>query len=145
MFNLQQIFIIIGLLLAIIELVLGVATGFDLVLIGTILIVGGIIGNLFSSLYLTLGTSILLGIVYLFYGRTFIKKKLIVVTRHTNIDKLIGKKGIVVKTITPDTSGLVRLEDEDWRANSDDLIYEKAKIEVISIEGITLKVKKTNV
>jgi len=142
MFTIHQFFVIFGLLLALMELVLGVATGFDLVLVGTILIVSGTVGGLFSSIYVTLGTSIILGITYLFFGRSFVKKKIIVITRHTNIDRLIGKTGIVIRSITPDTPGLIRLADEDWRASSSEIIYEKDKVEVQNIEGVTLIVKK---
>jgi len=142
MFSIHQIFVIVGLLLALVELVLGVATGFDLVIMGTVLILGGFIGGLFNNLYLTLGASIALGIFYLFFGRSFIKKKLIIITKHTNIDKLIGDTGVVIRSITPDTAGMVRLGDEDWRASSSEIVYEKEKVEILNIEGVTLIVKK---
>ena len=44
--------------------------------------------------------------------------------------------------MTPDTAGMVRLGDEDWRASAEDVIYEKEKVEVVGIEGVTLLVKK---
>jgi len=142
MLTLQQLFVIIGLLLALLELVMGIATGFDLVIIGTILIIGGLFGNIFQSSLLTLGLSTLLGIAYLYLGRSLLKQKLIIVTKHTNIDKLIGKTGIVVRSITPDTPGLVRVDDEDWRASSEDVLYEKDKVTIKLIEGVTLIVQK---
>jgi len=142
MLPLEQMFIVIGLLLALLELVMGIATGFDLVLVGTILIIGGFLGNIFQNTYITLGSSIVLGVAYLWFGRSFIKQKLIIVTKHTNIDKLISKTGVVVRSITPDTAGMVRVGDEDWRASSDDVLYEKDKITVKMIEGVTLIVKK---
>jgi len=89
-----------------------------------------------------LGLSTVLGIVYLWFGRALLKQKLIIVTKHTNIDKLIGKTGIVIRSITPDTPGLVRVDDEDWRASSEDILYEKDKVTVELIEGVTLIVKK---
>lgn len=142
MLTLQQLFVIIGLLLALLELVMGIATGFDLVIIGTILIIGGLFGNIFQNSLLTLGLSTLLGIAYLYFGRSLLKQKLIIVTKHTNIDKLIGKTGIVVRSITPDTPGLVRVDDEDWRASSEDVLYEKDKVTIKLIEGVTLIVQK---
>lgn len=142
MLNINQSFIIAGLLLALVELLLGGFAGFDLVLVGTILILGGLVGGVFGSIYVTLGVSIVLAIAYMWFGRAFIKKKIIVVTKHTNIDKLIGQKGLVVRSVTPDTAGMVRLMDEDWRASSEEVLYEKDKIEVVNIEGVTLKVKK---
>ena len=142
MFNLNQSFIVVGLLIALLELLMGGVAGFDLVLVGTILILGGLVGGVFGSTYVTLGVSIVLGIAYLWFGRAFLRKKMVVITKRTNIDKLIGQRGLVVRSITPDTAGMVRLEDEDWRASSEEVLFEKDKVEVESIEGVTLKVKK---
>lgn len=140
--SLEQTFIIIGLILALIELVLGVATGFDLVIIGTILVIGGFTGNIYHNVYFTLGFTSLLGVAYLWLGRSFIKQKLIIASKHTNIDKLIGKKAVVIRSITPSTAGMIRVDDEDWRASSDEVLYEKDRAEILTIEGVTLIVKK---
>jgi len=67
-----------------------------------------------------------------------------IISYKTNIDKLIGQKAVVVRSITPDTAGLVRINDEDWRASSDDVLFEKDKCTVDSVEGVTLLVSKVN-
>ncbi len=140
--NLPQIFIIIGLIAILAELVMGVSTGFDLLLIGTILIIGGGIGLVTGSVLVTLIVSVILTLLYLAVFRSKLRQKLLKVTHHTNVDKLIGQTGIVIRTITPDTAGLVRVDDEDWRAASDEVLYEKAKVIILAIEGVTLKVAK---
>lgn len=106
--------------------------------------VGGVVGMAFGNATLSLVISAALSLAYIAFGRTFVKRRIIVITHNTNIDKLIGQKGIVIRSITPTTPGLVRLSDEDWRATSDQVLYEKDKIEVLSIEGVTLKVKKVS-
>lgn len=131
-----------GLLLIALELFLGVQTGFDFVVIGTILVIGGLVGSAASSLTVGLVLSIVLSVLYLVVGRKSIRQKIVVMTHKTNIDKLVGSGGVVVRSITPDTPGLVRLGDEDWRAESDVVLYEKDKVEVVSLSGVTLKVKK---
>jgi membrane protein implicated in regulation of membrane protease activity len=125
------------------ELFVGIQTGFDLVLLGSILVLGGLSGWISSSLYVSLGVSTVLSLMYIVYGRTFVKNRIVILTHKTNIDKLIGKVGVVVRSITPDTAGMIRLDDEDWRATSEEVIYEKEKAEVQMIEGVTLKVKKS--
>lgn len=134
--------VIIGLMLAVLELIAGVQMGFDLVLLGSILVISGFAGILGGGIYLSLALATVLSGLYIAFGRQVIRSKLIVATKHTNIDKLIGKKGVVIRTITPDTAGMVRLEDEDWRAVAKEVIYEKEKIEVEMVEGVSLKVKK---
>lgn len=142
MLTIPQIIIIAGLLLVLSELFIGIQTGFDFVLIGTILILSGSIGMLSSNLLLTLIIGIILCFVYFFFGRKFIKKKIIYITHATNVDKLIGATGICIRSITPNTPGMIRLADEDWRSSANEVIYEKDKVKVVSIEGVTLKVIK---
>ena len=134
--------VVAGLVLVLAELVVGIQAGFDLVLIGTILILSGFAGVVGDSMVLALVLAAVLSIVYIAYGRSFIKRKVIVITKKTNIDKLTGKSGVVIRSITPDTAGMVRIDDEDWRASSDEVLYEKDRAEVTAIEGVTLIVKK---
>ena len=124
------------------ELFVGIQTGFDLVLLGSILLLGGVAGFLTGSLPLTLIVSSVLAVAYIAYGRNTIRQKVLVITHHTNIDKLIGKKGMVIRSITPDTAGMVRIDDEDWRATASQTLFEKDKIQVEAIEGVSLVVKK---
>lgn len=134
-----------GLFLVALELFLGVQTGFDFVVIGTILIIGGLVGSATSSLTVGLLLSIALSVIYVVVGRNSIRQKIVVMTHKTNIDKLVGSRGIVVRSLTPDTPGLVRVGDEDWRAESDDVLFEKDKVQVVSLSGVTLKVKKLGI
>ena len=71
---------LVGLGLVGMELFLGVQTGFDLVIIGSILILGGFGGVVWGGLNTTLVLSIVLGVGYLLFGRQPIRKKLIVAT-----------------------------------------------------------------
>ncbi|KKU63352.1 hypothetical protein A2972_02340 [Candidatus Amesbacteria bacterium RIFCSPLOWO2_01_FULL_47_33] len=134
--------ILFGLLMVAVELFLGVQMGFDFVLIGSILIISGALGSVTGSVVLALNIAIVLSVLYIAFGRNAVKRRIIVMTHKTNIDKLVGSKGTVIRSLTPDTAGMVRVEDEDWRAVSDEVLYEKDKIEVLGLSGVTLKVKK---
>jgi inner membrane protein len=140
----NQVLVVIGLVMILAELIVGIQAGFDLVLIGSIAILGGIVGIYTSNFSIALVVSTILSAIYILFGRQFVQKKLIILTKKTNIDKLVGKKGLVVRSITPDTAGLIRIDDEDWRASSDQVLYEKDKVEVVSLEGVTLNVRKSS-
>lgn len=140
--SISQLLIVGGFILVLGELLVGIEAGFDLVLIGSILVLGGLTGVVTQNTLVALAISIVLSIVYIVFGRNAVKKKITVITHKTNIDKLIGKHGVVIRSITPDTPGLVRLDDEDWRATSSQVLYEKQKIIVQSLSGVTLNVKK---
>lgn len=135
--------VVFGLLFIILELIIGIEAGFDLVVLGGILIIGGATGHYFGNTMLALGLSVVVSVLYLVFARSYVKSKLVVIARHTNVDKLVGSKGVVVRGITPDTAGMVRVDDEDWRASADSLLYEKDHVEVVALEGVTLHVRKS--
>lgn len=59
----------------------------------------------------------------------------------TGAEGLVGTEGTARTGITKD-SGMVLLHGEIWSAYSDDNIAEDAKIEVVSVSGLKLKVRK---
>lgn len=140
--TLPQLFVIAGLLFAMAELFVGIEAGFDLVAIGSVLIISGFAGIATGSTTLMLALAAILVVIYISIGRTKIQQRLVVTTHSTNIDKLPGKTGITIRSITPDTAGMVRVGDEDWRATSNQLIHEKDKVTIKSVEGVTLIVTK---
>ncbi|WP_101773122.1 NfeD family protein [Peptostreptococcus faecalis] len=63
----------------------------------------------------------------------------------TNSDAFIGKKGYVIKPITPEKAGLVKVKGEVWTAISvsdEQTIGVDEEIIVRSIEGVKLVVEK---
>ncbi len=140
--TIPQLFVIAGLLLVLAELLVGIQSGFDLVLIGSILVMSGFVGMFTGSTPLMLILATALSILYIAVGRNKIRQKITIVTKKTNIDKLIGSSGVVVRSVTPDTAGLVRVNDEDWRASAEEILYERDAVTVEGIEGVTLIVRK---
>ncbi len=137
----NTILIFLGLGLIAVELLVGVQTGFDLVLLGISMIVGGSVGAFLNNWQIGLGVSLVLTVGYIIVGRKFVKNKLAITSRETNIDQLIGKEGIVVKDITSN-GGQVKVGTELWRAVSDENTKKGTKVKIVSIEGVTLKVVK---
>jgi membrane protein implicated in regulation of membrane protease activity len=142
--SLPQIFVIIGLLMILAELVIGINTGLDLLLIGSILIISGLAGILFGfgGIWLPVILAIILSILYIAFFRSRIKRRITVATSKTNIDKLIGATGTVVRNVSPGSAGMVRVNDEDWRASADEVLYDGDVVVVNAIEGVTLIVEK---
>lgn len=118
---------------------MGVATGFDLFIIGVILIISGGVG-MATSTTLALFSVTALCFTYILVGRNFVKTKLNIQSHPTNSDALIGKTAQVTKKISPSHPGLVKLEGEIWRAQSDKDIEIGRSVVVQSISGVTLTV-----
>lgn len=132
---------ILGFIAIALELLLGVATGFDLVVIGSIFIIAGGIGMISGSFTVALITIIVLSIVYIAVGRKFIKSKLHIATKTTNVDALIGEEAKVFKTITPDKPGQVKINGEIWRAAAEKEIEEGKTVKIHSVSGVTVHVE----
>ncbi|MFA5135942.1 MAG: NfeD family protein [Patescibacteria group bacterium] len=136
----SYILIALGIVAIIVELLLGAATGFDLLIIGIVFVVSGVLGVVFHSFFVAMGFVISLLLLYVFIGRKIVKNTLSIDTKKTNIDSILGKKGVVVKKITPHHPGQVKVEGETWRAESEDAIDVHREVLIQSVTGITLKV-----
>ncbi|QQG44396.1 MAG: NfeD family protein [Candidatus Roizmanbacteria bacterium] len=138
--NPSIVLIFLGLIFITVELFLGVATGFDLLIAGIIFIISGIAGWTLNSFNISLSLVIALSFLYIVLGRKFVKSKLSIATKATNTNALMEKKGIVIKKITPDSPGQVKVEGEIWRAEASRSIDEGTEVVVQSVSGVTLKV-----
>jgi membrane protein implicated in regulation of membrane protease activity len=136
------IFLCIGLALVLLELIIGIDTGLDLVFIGSAFILSGLITIAFQAWVWTALIAGIICILYLFLGRRYIHKRMAFATEKTNIDTIIGKKGVVLEDITRNNYGLVKVGMEQWRAGSEEEIQKGEEITVTGISGVTLSVKK---
>lgn len=140
--SIHDTFILIGLLLVFVELVVGLETGFDLVVIGFTMAISGFVGGWLNSTEVTIGLTIGLSILYIVLGRSILKNKLKSTIHKTNADRLQGAVGEVKTTVTTDKPGLVTIDGEDWRAISTKGTHQKGdKVTVTNIEGVTILVK----
>lgn len=136
------IFVVIGLIFASVELFIGIETGLDLVFIGSAFVVGGLVTWPFHSWVLTVVVVGVISIAYLVLGRKYIHRWTAVRQSRTNVDAIIGKQGVVLRSIPRNDYGLVKVGYEQWRARADVEIDEGSEIIVTGISGATLDVKK---
>ena len=60
----------------------------------------------------------------------------------TNLDRVIGKIGIVTEDITKLEPGEVKVDGKKWSAISTKKIEKGSKVEILSIDGVKLHVKE---
>lgn len=60
----------------------------------------------------------------------------------TNFDRVIGKTGEVIKKITPDQYGEVKVLGSIWTASSDEVLEVGEKVKIKCVEGVKLIVLK---
>ncbi len=136
------VFVIVGLLLVLLELIVGVETGLDLVVIGSAFIIGGLVTWPFHSWVLTVIVTGVICIAYVALGRRYVHRWTAVSKAKTNIDAIIGRQGIVLKSITRNVDGSVKVGNEQWRARAEEDIKKGDEILVTSVSGVTLIVEK---
>ena len=62
----------------------------------------------------------------------------------TNYGKYIGRTGLVIKKITPDNYGEVKVDGTIWTAKANEEIKENEKVKVLKIEGVKLIVERVD-
>ena len=69
-------------------------------------------------------------------------KKILPEKTKTNIDRIIGMKGIVTEKITEKTPGEVKVDGKRWTATADENISVDETVEILEINSTKLKVKR---
>lgn len=135
-----QLFALLGLVLILAELLLGLDTGFDLVVVGSILLISGLLGGLIGGLPLTLILACVLAISYFFMFRKVLRAKLRGQGEALNTDRLIGASGKLIKAVSKNKPGLVEIDGEEWRCTSKTPITKGTEVIVTEISGVTVSV-----
>lgn len=94
------------------------------------------------NFYIEFAVFVVLGIILLITTRPlllkiFMKRQ----NERTNIDRIIGMKGIIIKDIPINEIGEVKVDGKIWFAYADSEILASTFVEVLEINGTKLKVK----
>lgn len=138
--DIALLLIIIGGLFIFTELIVGVETGFDLLLLGTSLLIGGVVG-FYTSDQVAAVTAGVLSLSYVVFGRKYIKNKMHTVTHTSNVDTLIGKTVVISKWDPNSKVGSTNLNGESWRVVSHDELFINQEAVIQNVEGVSLVVK----
>ena len=84
---------------------------------------------------------VLLGTILLLTTKNFIKNKL-VSKEKTNLDRIIGMRGVVTEDIEDLVIGEVLVDGKKWSAISESPIKKGEKVKIVKIEGVKLVVER---
>ena len=108
-------------------------------------VISGIVALIISlftdNTTLEVSVFVILGIVLLPISKKIYKNISKNKTR-TNLDRIIGMKGLVTESITKDTIGAVKVDGKVWSSYADANIEKGSAVEVLQINGVKIKVKK---
>ena len=84
---------------------------------------------------------VLLGIILMLLTKKPLEQKLIKQKEKTNLDRIIGMKGIVSENIDEMKTGEVKVDGKSWSAISSVPIEKGSIVKVLKIKGVKLEVK----
>ena len=140
------VLILVGAMLVLVEVALGGFAGFDLVLIGSAFLLGGALGLAIHNTVAGLLTASFLCLLYVAIGRRWVRRRMHVesVVR-SNVDALVGARGMVTRRVARHEPGQVRVNDETWRAvpaTEDAGPFEPGAVVIVhGVDGVTLQVR----
>jgi membrane protein implicated in regulation of membrane protease activity len=139
------VLIIAGALLILGEVALGGFAGFDLVLIGSSFLLGGALGLVFGSTTTGFITASALCVAYIVLGRKWVRTRLKSRAMPSNTDALMGRRGLVTARVAPHTAGMVKVNDETWRAmlaaDAGGPLEPGTEVTIAGVDGVTLLVR----
>ena len=100
-----------------------------------------IVSLFIDSIYIQLAVFVVVSTIALLFTKKVLKKvdnKKI----PTNLDRVIGKIGIVTEEITKLEPGEVKADGKRWSAIANETINVGSKVEILSIDGVKLRVKE---
>jgi membrane protein implicated in regulation of membrane protease activity len=118
-----------------------ITTGFFLLWFGVGASVAAVLNYLGFDPLTQFVAFILLSLVLLAVSRPVAQKITKEPPRKAVSDRLVGKQGIVIDDVLPDTGGVVNIEGDIWRAVSSEKIEKNTKIVVKKVESVKLLVE----
>jgi membrane protein implicated in regulation of membrane protease activity len=139
------VLLLTGALMILVEVLLGGFAGFDLVLIGSTFVLGGAVGLMTHSPTVGLLVASVLCILYVAVGRHWVRDRIRSHKTATNVDALVGQRGMVTQRVAEHAPGQVKVKDETWRAvpaaGSSGPFEPGHVVTVAGVEGVTLQVR----
>ena len=89
-----------------------------------------------------IGTFVIVSFISLVCTKSVVRKIRKGEPVRTNLDRVIGQIGIVTEEISKLNPGEVKVDGKRWTAISNKKISVGSKVEILSIEGVKLSVKK---
>jgi len=136
-----------GAVCVLLEVVMGGFAGFDLVLIGSTVAIGGLAGLLAGSPTTGIVVAAILSLGYIALGRRWVRAHLRVKSVATNADAVVGQRALVTQRVAEHHPGHVKVKDEVWRAapahGAAGPFDPGAVVIVDGVDGVTLLVRQT--
>lgn len=125
---------------------LGLLEAFTINLVSIWFVISGIIALIISffsnNFFLQFASFVILGIVLLLFTRMPLEKKLLGKKEKTNLDRIIGMKGVVTEEINQNKIGEVKVDGKLWSAIANMPLKKGEVIKVLNMKSVKLEVER---
>jgi membrane protein implicated in regulation of membrane protease activity len=129
------VWIIAGLVLAVLEMLM---PGLVIIWFGVAAVVTGIMAIFVHNQYIQFGVFIVLSAVMVVFSQKIARKITHKEPEQVGANRMVGVTGIVVQPISPPELGRVKVNGDEWRAESNMAIARGARVRVLGVEGTRL-------
>lgn len=127
-----------------IAVVLGLIEAFTVNLVSIWFVISSLLAMVVSifydNVYIEIAVFVVVGIVLMPISKKIYSK--IKNTEKTNLDRIIGMKGVVTEAITANSIGEVKVDGKKWSAYSSSDISKGEYVKILLIDSVKLKVEK---
>ncbi|OGS43094.1 MAG: hypothetical protein A2539_09405 [Elusimicrobia bacterium RIFOXYD2_FULL_34_15] len=102
------------------------------------------VSTFFHILWLPWSVFIVSSFLLVIFSRPLVNKLVKSPSRSANVDALINQRAYVLEEIKPTKFGRVKIEGEEWLAESTEEIPEKVWVKIKEVKGVRLIVEKTS-
>ncbi|MBI5574020.1 MAG: NfeD family protein [Elusimicrobia bacterium] len=131
---------VIAAILFIYEMISPTVFFFDCLGIGAIF---AAVTTTFGLMWLNWAVFFVVSLLAIIFSRPLVNKLIKKPSRPANVDALINQEAVVLEEIKPNKFGRVKIEGEEWLAESSEEIQKGSRVKIIEVKGVRLIVKKS--
>lgn len=126
-------------------IILGIIEAITINLVSIWFVISGLFAMItsfiFDSFLIQFAIFVVLGVILMILTRNTLEEKL-VKKEKTNLDRVIGMKGVVTEEINEMKVGEVKVDGKNWSAISNEPLKVGEKVKILKIEGVKLQVER---
>ncbi len=130
----------------IIVIALGIFEAVTFNLVSIWFVLSGIITlivSLFTDNFLIqFGVFVVLGVIFMLLIKKYLEPKIMANKIKTNLDRIIGMKGVVTEDITDVNVGEVKVDGKKWSAISKEKLEKGDLVKILKMNGVKLEVER---
>ncbi len=127
-------------------IVLGVFEAVTVNLVSIWFVLSGIVALLLSlvvkSFVIQFGVFVVLGVLFMILIKKYLEPKVMVKKEKTNLDRIIGMKGVVTEDIDEIDGGEVKVDGKKWSAFSKNTLKKGEYVKILKMRGVKLDVER---